>query len=359
MSRMLISEEKCSKSKVFIGIDVHSNSFQVTPIVGNVQQRSRRLTGNAADLVNWASEKFPGAELVFGYEAGFSGLWLSRFLEDNGFKCKVLHPSDIPTTDKDRVHKNDCRDSRKIAACLRTGEYNEIFQIEREQEELRQLVRCGIKYSRFLKVSQQRIRMGLHLRGFGKEGLTQNGKKSWSKSTIKNLQSLAEEKGFSSILMDLNFLISQKRIMKQIWTKVQEELLNSSYKEVYLRYKTTPGIGPKLAAILTVEVGDMKRFQNNLVLKSYCGLVPGEKSSGEKVKVSRMSYRGNRHLRWALIQAARRGIQHDYELAKLYNAHHQRLRNDKKAIVIIATIMLRRLRRMMIDKIDYRINPTE
>ena len=355
MSRMLISEEKCSKSKVFIGIDAHSNSFQVTPIVGNVQQRSRRLTGNESDLLNWATKNFPGAELVFGYEAGFSGLWLSRFLLDNGFECKVLHPSDIPTTDKDRVHKNDCRDSRKIAACLRTGEYNEIFQIGKEQEELRQLVRCGIKYARFHKVSQQRIRMGLHLRGFGKEGLTLNGKKSWSKKAIKDLQSLAEEKRFHSILIDLNFLTSQNKMVKQIWVKVQEELLNSCYKQVYLRYMTTPGIGPKIAAILTVEIGDMRRFQNNLALKSYCGLIPGEKSSGEKVKASRMSYRGNRHLRWALIQAARRGIQHDYELATLYNAHQQRLRNDKKAIVIIATIILRRLRRMMLDKTDYKI----
>ncbi len=360
MSRIQKSEEKANKPNVYVGIDVHGVSFQVTPFLERVEQRSRRFPSSGPDLLSWSLEKYPGAKLIFGYEAGFSGLWLSRYLQEQGYECKVLHPSDIPTTDKERAHKNDRRDSRKIGSCLRTGEYNEIHQIGREQEELRQLVRSGIKYSRMLKVSQQRIRQGLNFRGYGKEGLTPRGKKSWSKATIRSLRKLAEEQGFQSLLVDLEYYTTQKKALKEIWLRVDSELRKSSYKEYYIRYQTTPGVGPLLSAILTVEIGEMDRFSNTRSLKGYCGIVPGEKSSGEKVKADRMSYRGNRYLRWALIQASRRAIQHDYELAKLYTSYTHQYSNEKKAVVKVAATLLSRMRRMILDKKDYKKQkPTE
>ena len=39
----------------------------------------------------------------------------------------VVHPADIPTTDKERDQKNDHRDSRKISTSLRSGELKVIY----------------------------------------------------------------------------------------------------------------------------------------------------------------------------------------------------------------------------------------
>ncbi len=77
----------------------------------------------------WAylSKNFPGGTYYVAYQAGFSGFWAQRKLTEKGMKTIVVHPADIPTTDKERDQKNDQRDSRKIASSLRSGELRGIY----------------------------------------------------------------------------------------------------------------------------------------------------------------------------------------------------------------------------------------
>lgn len=45
------------------------------------------------------------------YEAGFSGLWPHYKLTELGINNIVVNPADIPTTQKEKVQKEDKRDS--------------------------------------------------------------------------------------------------------------------------------------------------------------------------------------------------------------------------------------------------------
>ncbi len=64
---------------------------------------------------------------IAAYEAGYFGFTTQRMLTDQGVDCLVIHPSDIPTTHKEKDQKRDPIDSRKIARSLRAGQIRSIW----------------------------------------------------------------------------------------------------------------------------------------------------------------------------------------------------------------------------------------
>ena len=67
---------------------------------------------------------------------------------------------------------------------------------------------------------------------------------------------------------------------------------------------TLPGVGPLLAVVIALEVGDVSRFHRPQKLASYSGLTPRVKASGGKVKYGRLRPDVNRYLKWAFSEAA-------------------------------------------------------
>ncbi len=68
---------------------------------------------------------------------------------------------------------------------------------------------------------------------------------------------------------------------------------------------TIPGIGSKTATALYASVGFAHEFKNGRQFAAWCGLVPKQSSSGEKVRLGSISKRGNAQLRTLLIHGAR------------------------------------------------------
>src|SRR4029450_1774622 len=70
------------------------------------------------------------------------------------------------------------------------------------------------------------------------------------------------------------------------------------------RLLTIPGIGPFLAVLLVLELGDVQRFPSAKHLASYVGLTPRIRASADRRRARHLSKEGNRLLRWALVLAA-------------------------------------------------------
>jgi transposase len=66
---------------------------------------------------------------------------------------------------------------------------------------------------------------------------------------------------------------------------------------------TMPGVGFILAVVITLEVGDVSRFNGPERLASYSGTVPRVHASGEKVRYGRLRPDTNRYLKWAFCEA--------------------------------------------------------
>lgn len=66
-----------------------------------------------------------------------------------------------------------------------------------------------------------------------------------------------------------------------------------------------PGIGTWLGAIIISEIGDVSRFKSATKLLAYAGLDPSVRQSGNFNATNiKMSKRGSKHLRYAIIKAS-------------------------------------------------------
>jgi len=68
--------------------------------------------------------------------------------------------------------------------------------------------------------------------------------------------------------------------------------------------RTLPGFGKVLAAVVALEVDDVRCFHHPSKLCAYAGLVPTTYASGGKVRHGRLLPSCNRWLRWAFVEAA-------------------------------------------------------
>jgi transposase len=95
--------------------------------------------------------------LVFVYEAGPCGYWLSRDLTNKGHACWVVAPSRIPKTAGDRV-TTDRRDAMQLARLVRSGDLTPGYVPTVEDEAMRDLSRAREDTIRDLKAAKFRLK---------------------------------------------------------------------------------------------------------------------------------------------------------------------------------------------------------
>lgn len=84
-----------------------------------------------------------------------------------------------------------------------------------------------------------------------------------------------------------------------------ETVIETAMDELDSVIMTVPGIGKLNGAMILGEIGDIKRFSDSSKLLAYAGLDPVINQSGKfNAKRTRMSKRGSKILRYALINAA-------------------------------------------------------
>jgi len=70
------------------------------------------------------------------------------------------------------------------------------------------------------------------------------------------------------------------------------------------RLMTVPGVGPLTAVRFVAAIDDPSRFPSSHRVQSYIGLTPGERSSGEKTRITGITKAGQHELRRCMVQAA-------------------------------------------------------
>jgi transposase len=66
---------------------------------------------------------------------------------------------------------------------------------------------------------------------------------------------------------------------------------------------TAPSIGPITAAAIVATIDDVTRFRSAHHFEAFLGVVPGERSSGEKRRIGRITKAGNARARYLLVEA--------------------------------------------------------
>src|SRR5258705_8441672 len=133
------------KRNMFVGLDVHKDTIDVSIAEGDRRGEVRHYGVIASDLEPLdkvvRALRAPDRRLHFVYEAGPCGFGIHRHLTALGEDCVVVSPSMIPKRSGDRV-KTDRRDSQMLARLHRAGELRAIHIPDATDEAMRDLVRA-------------------------------------------------------------------------------------------------------------------------------------------------------------------------------------------------------------------------
>ena len=102
--------------EVYIGVDVHKESWYVTARVDEEEVFHGRMPGQYHALRRLL-DQFQECKIKVAYEAGPCGFGLYDKLAEDGIETLVVSPSLIPTESGNRV-KTDKRDSRRLSKLL-------------------------------------------------------------------------------------------------------------------------------------------------------------------------------------------------------------------------------------------------
>lgn len=128
-----------SGRKVYIGIDVHKESWHVTARADGEEVFNGRIPAAYHSLMKLL-ERFEGCQFRVAYEAGPCGFSLYDSLTEDGIDTIVVPPSLIPIESGNRV-KTDKRDSRKLAKLLENNMLKKVHVLTEEERMHRELIR--------------------------------------------------------------------------------------------------------------------------------------------------------------------------------------------------------------------------
>jgi transposase len=329
--------------KIFAGFDVHLNRWKVTIMTEELTHKTFSQDPKPEVLVNYLTKHFPGGAYYSAYEAGFCGYWIHNSLVELGVKSIVVHAADVPTTGKEKVLKDDKRDSLKLARALRSGDLVPIYVPSIATVEDRGLVRLRAAKVQELARYKCRIKSFLYLHGIEYPESFSNSHTHWSCRFNKWLEGI-EMKG-SSGKATLDDLLESSNHLRAAILKVTKQIRvlsrTDSYKVRQELLRTIPGISYITAMTILTEIETISRFANFDKLCGYIGLTPSTNSSGEKEKIGNLTPRGHT-LRSVIIESAWVAARLDPALCKSYHDYCIRM-EPNKAIIRIARKLLNRI----------------
>ena len=120
--------------------------------------------------------------------------------------------------------------------------------------------------------------------------------------------------------------------------------------------KTIPGIGALNGAMILGEIGDISRFEKPCQLLAYAGLDPSVYQSGNfKADRTRMSKRGSRLLRYALINAAWQITLVNQTFKDYYDLKISQGRRHYGALGHVAHKLVRVIHKMLTDNVAFHL----
>lgn len=355
---MRILHERCC------GIDVHKKSVtacRLTP-EGKEIQSFGTMTEDVIALVDWIKE----GECTHVAMESTGVLWkpIYNLLELEDIETLVVNAQHIKAVPG---RKTDVKDAEWIADLLKHGLLQGSYIPNREQRELRELIR----YRRSLieERSREKNRVQKILEGaniklssvasdvFGKSGRAMLEALIKGVEDPKILAQLAQKRmknKINELERALNGLIGthQKMILKMQLEHIDDltnriNLLDKEVKERMRPFEedldlldTIPGVSIKTAQAIIAEIGvNMDQFPSAAHLCSWAGLAPGNNESAGKKKSSK-TRKGNKKLRATLTEAAWGAMKvKECYLSSQYHRIAAR-RGSKRAIIAVAHSIL-------------------
>jgi transposase len=241
-----------------------------------------------------------GKHLVFVYEAGPCGYWLSRYLRPKGYDCWAVAPSLIPHKAGDRV-KTDRRDAVPLARLARSGDLTALYVPTVEDEAICDLSRAREDTLSDLNDATFRLKAFLL-----RHDIRDTGRAHWGPAHLRWLcevicPSPAQQIVFPDYVRAGNEHTERLQRLEQ---ERQDHVPSWRLHPVVEALQALRGVQFIIAVTMVAEIGDLTRFDTPRELMQFLGLIPAEYSSGERRQQGAIPQAGNTHARRALVEGA-------------------------------------------------------
>lgn len=321
---------------------------------------------------------------------------LVRFLINKGFKVCVLNPIQTSFMRKNNVRKTktDKVDTFVIAKTLMMQDslrfmtledldYIELKELGRFRQKLvKQRTRLKIQLTSYVDQVfpelQYFFKSGLHQNSVYavlKEAPTPNAIASMHLTHLSHLLEVASHGHFDKekarelrVLAQKSVGINDSSLSIQITHTIEQiELLDSQLFHTELEMAnlvtclhsvimTIPGIGSVNGGMILGEIGDIHRFSEPKKLLAFAGLDPSVRQSGNfQASRTRMSKRGSKVLRYALINAAHNVVKNNATFKAYYDAKRAEGRTHYNALGHCAGKLVRVIWKMLTDEVEFNL----
>jgi transposase len=310
-----------------IGIDLHRNRFTCCV----------RLENGRNYLSDWKLEDLPRfvkklrrSDAIAVEVTGNTRLF---------YEAVVPHVARVVAVDPNQfrvishsVKKTDRNDARNLALYLEKDLLPEVRMKDKTQAQLASLTQTRdtlVKLRTSLKNKVNNI-LSAHGINLAKEAL----------SSEKKLNEVLALQFDAMVQIELEVIIEEIRSLNQKVAKLEKTIAEQGSKlEGHRNLTSIKGIGPLTGSILLSVIGDVNDFENEGKLAAYFGIVPRISNSNETERSGRITKRGSKLGRTALVQCALTAQRYSPYLKRYYEKIKAR-RGTGKAIIALARKLL-------------------
>lgn len=385
---------------IYVGIDIAKLNHFASALSsdGEILLQPFKFTNDYDGFQKLVSKlvSFEKDSLIIGLEStAHYGNNLVEFLVSNKYKVCVINPIQTATMRKNNIRKTktDKVDTYIIAKTLMMNPHRLYSSYDIDLMHLKNLGRFR------QKLIKQRTRTKIQLTSyvdqafpelqyFFKSGIHHNtcytllkeapSPQAIASMHLTHLTHLLEAASHGHFKKDkaLNLRIlaqksvgsSDSSISIQITQSIEQiELLDSQVNEVESSMKTImssmdsvimtiPGISYVNGGMILGEIGDITRFSNSSKLLAYAGLDPAVYQSGNfNARSTRMSKRGSRPLRYALVNAAHNAVLNTKTFKSYYDKKMSEGRSHYNALGHCAGKIVRIIYKMLTDNLPFNL----
>jgi transposase len=281
---------------IIIGVDYHPEFQQIALIdkeTGEFQEKRLSHPEEAGQF--YRALAAAGQDVRVGMEASGHARWFERLLAELQFELWVGDAADIQSK-RGRKQKTDRQDAHHILKLMLKDDFPRIWVPSWENRDLRQLL-----WHRHRMV-QARTRIMNQLQAVAiNEGLRCK-KRLWRAGGRQQLESFRLAPWASRRRHDLlELLDGLNPTIAELSAAIEQEAEKCPAAR---RLMTHPGVGALTALAFVLIIGDAERFQCGKQVACYLGLVPLEKSSGNRRRLGHITKQGSSLLRFLLVEAA-------------------------------------------------------
>jgi len=310
---------------IIIGVDFHPEFQQIASVDTETGEFQEKRLAHREDAETFY-RALAGQKVRVGMEASGHARWFERLLAELQFELWIGDAAEIQSK-RVRKQKTDRQDAQLILRLMLKDDFPRIWVPSWENRDLRQLL-----WHRHRMV-QIRTRIMNQLQALAlNEGLRCR-KRLWREHGRQQLESFRLAPWASRRRRDLLELLDRLNpTIAELSQAIEQEA--EKYPEAQ-RLMTHPGVGPLTALAFVLIIGKAERFQCGKQIASYLGLVPLEKSSGNRRRLGHITKQGSSMVRFLLVEAAQVTVRSLPEWRKKY-AHLMMRRGRKIAKVAMA-----------------------